>query len=1228
MSCQKSNMLTDLNLASKISLHLDYSNLRYNEVVKVIRNDADALRDALSTKDGAWSMFKEWKNRIYTYSLIDDAKYRNKVVDWTFEFSSHNNPEIGFQKAMNDLEKLALKDESFKFTDANFQHYAYWIKPNLKEYFNSELEFYEYMQARFWILQKLEENWYNIRRHFALRHKNGADYMRILISDMEQGELLSVMKTQPEAWKLEDYASRLKESIWNNLPEPHKTDAKQKEISDFVDYMVPSWKEREMPIKAIESLFNAVRPLAMFWKFTLWTMSWMRLFYVSAMGNSLMLNARTKGIESVVKSDFLEELLEKEGILAGETRLKVNVEFRQSWMEKLLQMAMAVWPDSSILKQNAFWIAAKLLWGWHNMWDILADSYAKKAIVAEAMVVNWINWYNLDLMYDLYKNWALPKEIINDIRRLSHDKYDSFFTNSSTRSRTANRFTVAEKDWVIKTAAKLSFNFMQWYTTRRLGALISWFEMFEVARKEWRIKLSDPSSIKRWLDTEEGAEMRAFIMTSLLASKLAVYVVTNQSENEYLSPAERIQKIKNFAISYNDYLSSTESSIPFRILDSLVEGAITKYVKLDPDGQTREYYGNIPWATYSALSETAQMMMREFNVFNLIPALVSWAQTGWGWDFALEAFDVEMNRITNGQGRFLMDWTSNPYWLTITDEPFDTAANWSFMTAQNNQVMAAYNEIKTIEDISKWMDQPIGRSLLDIFWTIAPIAASKKFYDKDSIVNKEASLNMMMSFIEKDEIANNLYNWIFDSRVLKSEQEEIAAWAMPREWKRWGNIDSLFKDLTSFSNIRKQSDWTLELWSDYGINDTQFEAIEQKLIEQLGPQTYNQILRDNSDKINDEKMAMIRASMDAKIPWSWRLMLAVAAYKDYNNLVTATYWKGKTNNDITFEQQEALQRIILTKYWNQLVMWDQIAQTQLLMWRLTQINPQVLNISPEFQKIANSVTFIDTIIHEQTKKGNLNARYLGSVLSLAGKYTPDSLRLPILEKTFYKIDQMDIPENDKKVLKTGVGLWNVDFLGKIAKDPVLSKKYAATVDNVLNLIYRNQTASSLTPNAKDIEDASKTKTKFNKTYWYGWGGYYWRSWNSYGTSRQKEYDSDGNSLHENADENARAREQLTKKLASLPRPKKLDKTIDMKWHNTSAYRWLPKTPLEKIYMEVLFKELGTAQTQKLENSEKVNNISSTNKAQSWKASYKSKKWKVVKLKLPKSAKFKTANYKG
>jgi len=41
-------------------------------------------------------------------------------------------------------------------------------------------------------------------------------------------------------------------------------------------------------------------------------MSGMRLFFISAIGNGLMLNARTKGLESVIKSDLIEDLLEKE----------------------------------------------------------------------------------------------------------------------------------------------------------------------------------------------------------------------------------------------------------------------------------------------------------------------------------------------------------------------------------------------------------------------------------------------------------------------------------------------------------------------------------------------------------------------------------------------------------------------------------------------------------------------------------------------------------------------------------------------------------------------------------------------------------------------------------------------------------------------------------------------------------------------------------------------------
>jgi len=87
------------------------------------------------------------------------------------------------------------------------------------------------------------------------------------------------------------------------------------------------------------------------------------------------------------------------------------------------------------------------------------------------------------------------------------------------------------------------------------------------------------------------------------------------------------------------------------------------------------------------------------------------------------------------------------------------------------------------------MEQPIGESVIDIVKTIAPLTVMKNFFDPDSVINKEASLNMMMKFIEKDKIANDLYNGTFNSDVLRTEQEELATGVPQREGKRGGNID-------------------------------------------------------------------------------------------------------------------------------------------------------------------------------------------------------------------------------------------------------------------------------------------------------------------------------------------------------------------------------------------------------------------------------------------------------
>lgn len=87
MDCPKANFLTDLHLSSKISFNVDYSAYKDNAIVTEIRTDADALRDALSTKDGAWVLYKQWKNRLITTEVIDETTLKAKQLDWTIPYS-------------------------------------------------------------------------------------------------------------------------------------------------------------------------------------------------------------------------------------------------------------------------------------------------------------------------------------------------------------------------------------------------------------------------------------------------------------------------------------------------------------------------------------------------------------------------------------------------------------------------------------------------------------------------------------------------------------------------------------------------------------------------------------------------------------------------------------------------------------------------------------------------------------------------------------------------------------------------------------------------------------------------------------------------------------------------------------------------------------------------------------------------------------------------------------
>lgn len=83
------------------------------------------------------------------------------------------------------------------------------------------------------------------------------------------------------------------------------------------------------------------------------------------------------------------------------------------------------------------------------------------------------------------------------------------------------------------------------------------------------------------------------MMTSLLAAKMAVYIQTNQSENEYMGTAERMQKIKDYMFSLNDYINATEGSLFGRLISNTIKYGTSQYVYTDSAGNYTTEYGGI-----------------------------------------------------------------------------------------------------------------------------------------------------------------------------------------------------------------------------------------------------------------------------------------------------------------------------------------------------------------------------------------------------------------------------------------------------------------------------------------------------------------------------------------------------------------------------------------------------------------------------------------------------------
>ena len=201
-------------------------------------------------------------------------------------------------------------------------------------------------------------------------------------------------------------------------------------------------------------------------------------------------------------------------------------------------------------------------------------------------------------------------------------------------------------------------------------------------------------------------------------------------------------------------------------------------------------------------------------------------------------------------------------------------------------------------------------------------------------------------------------------------------------------------------------------------------------------------------------------------------------------------------------------------------------------------------------------------------------------------------------------------------------------------DSVLWEKYKDVVTNTLNMIYNTQEANTKYPNTLAMETGSTDK-KTGKSYskWsyshektYQWWKDSYNKQNSFISTNPKTSWQD-DEKRASVQENANAREQLSQKLAGLGVKFKRTNTIKLTNPTIGASKKQPKNDIQKFYINILQKELLKAESEKLENSNKSDTLKGTNAPKANKAWYKSRKWRVVPLKVPKVAKAKTSKYK-
>lgn len=776
-------------------------------------------------------------------------------------------------------------------------------------------------------------------------------------------------------------------------------------------------------------------------------------------------------VDYMLDTGFLEGMADYENIralLMGSGK-KTIVE---SFFGKLMQPAykIAGWipgeKAKAFVEKGLEVTRDAILTGAHNVQDhIMAPVHARLGITQAAFEVFGDNFDD-----------ALKALTAGE---MSKTKLDRFIVRAKELAESGNN---AYQSDVLRKHALSSGNwaavsYLQGYHIQRLGELTASLKKLADAYAGWEI--TDLHSLKMHL-WERNPELRKALGVTLDTMHMAFYI------DHYYDNEENNTEL-DYGSLFNEYLSSFWASFFGRMFTNILTWHNDVQAYQDITGKPVGMVNGISVQALNFVDSLPAMLFREFDVYKIVPRMQKAWQDG---DVALTiALRKEaLDQMFNGNSRFNMPEGVNPMGLTAIAENDDIIGSLLLWMRKTNQSIYMADKLYSAGKIDAFIngkdpdDHEDGWLMRTIkVLPFIDILAPKAF-------STTAQWKGLQSLKTTDPVFVEFYNGGSNVWAKYIQQFEGDNEAYRKQTK------DFFNDLTAFDYTQwSKSDHSLEKEKFYTSDSFDMEAKEKLftalLTKQIGaealaeleaqakkafgePSVTDELMvgekilgdrmwKENRTASNEEAgFQKLLAQIETQTPGTARVVISYLANKDFYNW-SKDFWPRGMNGRLDSTQTDgdmasaAKKSEILNEYHKYLAIADKPSYVKILSSQVKNAYPAVYkDLWTSQRTMVNAMSLIDWVAHTQAISWAPNAGLIANVLSVAGKYLKDPVdRLAAIKNTAQSIMQLDIPQDAKDTVLSGLLVGNTETLHTVSKDPEMMEKYPTVVNGTINLLY-------------------------------------------------------------------------------------------------------------------------------------------------------------------------------